>query len=46
VVTERLENKAQSLLVNLDDKDLDTWDHSVTAMNAQFHITQDELSPG
>jgi hypothetical protein len=40
-LADRLQGRAQSLLVNLDEEDLDSWDRLVAAMNAQFHVTQD-----
>ena len=40
-LTDRLQGKAQSLLVNLDEEDLNSWDRLVAAMNAQFHVAQD-----
>ncbi len=39
-LADRLTGKAQSLLVNLEDHELDSWDTLVAALNAQFNVTQ------
>ena len=43
-LADRLQGKAHSLLVNLEDEQLDSWDCLVSAMNAQFNVTQDSAA--
>jgi hypothetical protein len=43
-LTDRLQGKAYSLLLNLDEADLQSWDWLVAALNAQFGVSQDSAA--